>query len=112
MNLEDRNFVESLNCYENDYDVLVATSKDLSNIQETIGVLRDKVIELLTPKEIMVNPSISVTSSNEYSFQINEALHKLADTRRLVVQRDSKGKRLREGLFNDDCTVEWTRKYS
>lgn len=54
----------------------------------------DKIIELLTPA--------SVTSSNEI-FQ---------DLRREVVQRDTKGKRLRDGLLNDDGSVEWVREYS
>lgn len=50
----------------------------------------DKIIDLLTPP--------SVTSSNE--------------TRKLVVERNIEGKKLREGLMNDDGTVEWTRTYS
>lgn len=89
----------------------------------------DKIIELLTSlnrlqrdKSLIVNSPISVITRNESSVQtvdIIEALAKL--TQRLEVKKKddrvmivefSDGKRLREGLMNNDGSVEWVRKFS
>jgi len=37
---------------------------------------------------------------------------KWEEKRRLVIERNSNGKRLREGLMNNDGSIEWTRTYS
>jgi hypothetical protein len=72
---------------QNKLDTIIATSKELSNINESLGVLRDKldtIIELLTLKEIVINSPISLnrqSSSNEHSLQakdITEALLSIA----------------------------------
>ena len=115
---------------QNKLDTIIATSKDLSTINESLGVLRDKldkVIELLTPKEIIINSTVSVTSSNEQTTNINKAFMNLAqklnsenrvalnnriDKRPLVIERNETGKRLREGRLHDDGRVEWQRVYS
>lgn len=91
-----------------------------------LGLMTEDAVanQIMKYKEMENLNNIRVVSS-EPSIQatdINKALHNLAkrkDSRRLVVQRDSKGKRIRDGLlsergsdeFNDDMTVEWIREY-
>jgi len=72
----------------------------------TIVEKLDTIIKLLTPP--------SVTSSNEHSLQsrdITEAKKRESQLLRLVVERNAKGKRVRDGYLNEDGSVEWIRSY-